>query len=158
MTIHQRARLPEAREPKAREKDEILPAAEMEILAVLHARGEVEARDIRESLSKFRPMSHASVLTLLGRLETKALVTRRRAPVGKAFLYAAAGSPGPMYRSLLRRLMERIFTNDPARLVASLFEAKAPTEGELRQIRELVDDLQSRNAAGPVRGRGGKLR
>ena len=137
-----------ARSPEAREADQILPEAEMEILAVLHACGEADAREIRERLAAYRPMAHASVLTLLGRLEAKELVTRRKAPVGKAFIYAPARSSRPIVRSLLRRVVERIFTNDPARLVASLFEAKAPTASELRQIRDLVDELEARRGKG----------
>lgn len=116
----------------------------MEVLAVLHSEGEADARAIREALMGFRPMSHASVLTLLGRLEEKGLVARRKAPVGKAFLYSAVKSPKPMYRSLLRRVVKRIFANDPARLVASLFDAKAPTREELRQIRAIVEELEKR--------------
>lgn len=116
----------------------------MEVLAVLHAQGEADARAVREALASFRPMSHASVLTLLGRLEAKELVTRRRAPIGKAFLYAAARSPKPMYRTLLRRMVKRIFANDSASLVASLFEAKPPTHAELDEIRRLVDEMEKR--------------
>src|ERR1051325_10597286 len=121
-----------ARSSEARESEQILPEAEMEILAVLHARGEADARAIREALMSFRPMSHASVLTLLGRLEEKGLVARRKAPIGKAFVYNAVRSPKPMYRSLLRR-------------VVSLFDAKVPTREELRQIREIVEELEKRS-------------
>lgn len=117
----------------------------MEILAVLHARGDADARAIREALASFRPMSHASVLTLLGRLEEKGLVARRKAPIGKAFVYNAVRSPKPLYRNLLRRVVRRIFANDPARLVASLFDAKVPTREELRQIREIVEELEKRS-------------
>lgn len=131
-----------ARSQEASPKEQILPEAEMEVLAVLHARGEADARAVREALAGFRPMSHASVLTLLGRLEAKELVTRRKADVGKAFVYAPAKSPKPMYRSLLRRVVRRIFSNDPAQLVASLFDAKPPTADELRQIRELVESME----------------
>lgn len=131
-----------ARSQEASPKEQILPEAEMEVLAVLHARGEADARAVREALAAFRPMSHASVLTLLGRLEAKELVTRRKADVGKAFVYAPAKSPKPMYRSLLRRVVRRIFSNDPAQLVASLFDAKPPTADELRQIRELVESME----------------
>lgn len=131
-----------ARSQEASPKEQILPEAEMEVLAVLHARGEADARQVREALAAFRPMSHASVLTLLGRLEAKELVTRRKGEVGKAFVYAAAKSPKPMYRSLLRRVVRRIFSNDPAQLVASLFDAKPPSADELRQIRELVEAME----------------
>ena len=131
-----------ARSQEASPKEQILPEAEMEVLAVLHARGEADARQVREALAAFRPMSHASVLTLLGRLEAKELVTRRKGEVGKAFVYAAAKSPKPMYRSLLRRVVRRIFSNDPAQLVASLFDARPPSADELRQIRELVEAME----------------
>ena len=124
--------------------EQLLPEAELEVLAVLHARGEADARGIREALAGYRPMTHASVLTLLGRLEEKELVTRRKAPVGKAFLYSAARSPRPLYRTLLRRVVRRIFSNDPARLVASLFDARPPTSEELRQIRELVELMEKK--------------
>jgi len=116
----------------------------MEVLSVLHVRGEADARQIRDELSTFRPMSHASVLTLLGRLEAKELVTRRKGEVGKAFVYSATKSPKPMYRTLMKRMLRRIFANDTAQLVASLFDAKPPTDEELRQIRELVEKMEQR--------------
>ena len=134
-----------ARSPEASPKEQLLPEAEMEVLAVLHARGEADARQVREDLASFRPMTHASVLTLLGRLEAKELVTRRKADVGKAYVYAATRSPKPMYRSLVRRVVRRIFSNDPARLVAALFDAKPPTADELRQIRELVESMEKKS-------------
>jgi predicted transcriptional regulator len=133
-----------ARSADAKERDQLLPEAEMEVLSVLHARGEADARQIREELSAFRPMSHASVLTLLGRLEAKELVTRRKGEVGKAFVYSATKSPKPMYRTLMKRMVRRIFANDPAQVVASLFDAKPPTAEELRQIRELVEKMEQR--------------
>ncbi len=117
----------------------------MEVLAVLHARREADAREIRAALAAFRPMSHASVLTLLGRLEAKELVSRRKGPVGKAFVYAATESPKPLYRTLVRRMVRRIFGNDPTRLVASLFDARPPTRDELQKIREMVEEMEKRS-------------
>ena len=133
-----------ARSPEARDTEPILPEAEMEVLAAVHAREEADAREIREALAGYRTMQHASVLTLLGRLEAKGLVTRRKAPVGKAFLYTAATSTRPLYGSLLKRLVQRLFTNDPARLVATLFDATTPSADELRRIRQLVDEMEGR--------------
>ena len=116
----------------------------MEVLCVLHARGEAEAREVREALAPYRPMSHASVLTLLGRLEGKGLVWRQKGQVGKAYVYGPRRSASQVYGGLLRRILRRVFANDPARLVASLLEAQKPTEAELREIRALIDGLQKR--------------
>jgi BlaI family penicillinase repressor len=135
-----------ARSEKARDSEQILPEAEMEVLAILEVRGDSEAKEIRETLEPFRPMSHASVLTLLGRLEAKELVTRRKGENGKAFVYSASRPADPLFRGLVRRMVRRIFANDPARLVASLFDAKPPTREELRQIRELVEKMEKRRS------------
>lgn len=134
-----------ARSPEAKSEEQILPEAEMEVLAVLEAGGEAGVREIRDALARWRPMSHASVLTLLGRLEAKGLVSRRKSGVGKSFLYTVTARSRPLHRRLLRRILRRMFANDPATLVASLFEAKAPNEDELRQIRELVDSIEARS-------------
>jgi BlaI family transcriptional regulator, penicillinase repressor len=129
--------------PNSRTADQSLPDAEMEVLAVLHLRGSSDAAEIRDALKPYRPMTHASVLTLLGRLEEKGLVTREKAPVGKAFVYSAT-SPRRVYGGLMRRMVRRIFGNDPAKLVATLFDARPPTAAELRQIRELVERMEKR--------------
>jgi predicted transcriptional regulator len=113
----------------------------MEVLAVVHTRGAVDASEIRKALKPFRPMTHASVLTLLGRLEAKGLVSRTKAEVGKAYIYSAT-APKRVYGGLMRRIVRRIFADDPARLVATLFEARKPTEDELQQIRELIAEME----------------
>jgi predicted transcriptional regulator len=133
-----------ARSSEARPSEQLLPEAEMEILAVLEARGEAEAREIRDALASYRPMRHASVLTLLGRLEAKSLVTRRKADVGKAYIYSTTRSTQPLLGRFVQRMVRRIFANDSASLVAALFESKPPTDAELRQIRALVDSMQKR--------------
>ncbi len=40
-----------------------------------------------------RPLAHASVCTLLNRLEAKGLVRREKGPVGKAFVYRPSDKP-----------------------------------------------------------------
>lgn len=134
-----------ARSHDARPSEQILPEAEMEVLAVLQERGEADAKQVREALAPFRPMSHASVLTLLGRLVTKKFVSRRKGDVGKAYVYSASKPADPITRGLLKRMVRRIFANDPARLVASLFDAKPPSAAELQQIRELVEKMEKRS-------------
>ena len=124
-------------------KTDSLPEAEMEVLAVLHTRGPSDAREIREALKAFRPLTHASVLTLLGRLEAKELVTRTKAPVGKAYIYTAT-EPKRVYGGFMRRIVRRMFANDPSRLVATLFDARPPTAEELRQIRALIDRMETK--------------
>jgi BlaI family penicillinase repressor len=119
-----------------------LPDAELEVLTCLHRRGEATARDIREALWDQRPMAHGSVLTLLGRLERRGLVTRKKGPSGKAFVYMPTGRHTTALRPVMRRLVDRVFAGSPVDLVASLFETRPPTPQELDAIQRLVRDLR----------------
>src|SRR6188474_994620 len=114
-----------------------LPDAELEVLTCLHRRGEATARDIREALWDQRPMAHGSVLTLLGRLEKRGLVSRKKGPVGKAFVYEPTRQQTMTMRPVLRRLVDRVFDGNPVDLVASLFETRPPTAKELDAIQRL---------------------
>jgi predicted transcriptional regulator len=122
--------------------DDSLPEAELEVLACLHAAGEAEAAEVRRRLSPFRPMSHASVLTLLRRLERKDLVRRRPAATGKAHLYRAVPEPGATYRGVAGRLLRRVFAGDAVSLVASVFDGRPPDAEELARLRALVAELE----------------
>ena len=129
---------------------ERLPDAELEVLACLWNGKDATAGEIRESLARFRPMAHGSVLTLLKRLGEKGLVTRRKSGKGKAYSYRATRRPGPTYRRILANLTDRVFNGNPVTLVAALLESRTPSPEELDQIRQLLDDLQQ-----PERRKGG---
>jgi predicted transcriptional regulator len=132
-------RLP--RSPEATTGQELLPEAELEVLAALQELGEATAAEIRQWLEAFRPMSHASVSTLLQRLEAKDLVARRKADVGKAFLYSATADPSTTLGKAAGRVLHRLFADDSARLVSSLFGRHEPSLDELERLKQIVDDL-----------------
>jgi predicted transcriptional regulator len=120
------------------------PAAELEVLACLRDRGELDARGIREALRPLRPLSHSSVATLLRRLEGKGLVVRRPADAGKAFLYRASGRSAEAVRGVLRRLVRRIFGGDRLSLVSTLY-SEPVSDQEVEELRKLVDALRERD-------------
>jgi predicted transcriptional regulator len=122
--------------------DTKLPEAELELLACLQRRGHATARELREDLKAHRPMAHASVLTLLGRLERRGLVTRRKGEVGKAFVYSPTKGPSATVRPLLKRLVTRVFDGNPVSMVASLFETRPPTARELDDLQHLLAELR----------------
>lgn len=131
------------RSPDASPEQELLPEAELEVLAGIRQLGEATATEIRRWLEPFRPMSHASVSTLLRRLEAKGRVQRRKADRGKAYLYTAAGDPAALLGREVGRVLHRLFAGDSASLVASLFGEHKPSPGELSRLRELVDSLEA---------------
>jgi BlaI family transcriptional regulator, penicillinase repressor len=119
-----------------------LPDAELDVMTCLWSVPAATARQIRETLHARRPMAHASVCTLLGRLEAKGLVVRERGPAGKAFLYRAAILPERAHRHLVRKLLDGVFGGNGVALVASLLESRPPNETELAELERLLKDLR----------------
>lgn len=116
-----------------------IPEAELEVLAALTRIGEAEASAIREALAAQRPLAHSSVMTLLQRLQRRGLVKRRPAGRGKAFLYDLR-RPSSL-KNHLRRLASRLFGDDRARSVSTLFEGDPPTAEELAELTRMVDEM-----------------
>jgi BlaI family transcriptional regulator, penicillinase repressor len=119
-----------------------LPDAELEVMACLWRLREATARQVREAMMGYRPMAHTSMVTLLGRLESKGLVKRTKGPVGKAFLYTPLRRPGKTYRRVIGDVLQRIFGGNGPALVASLFETQPPTPTEVVELQRLLDGLR----------------
>ena len=125
-----------------------LPDAELEVLACLWpsaAQGGATARDVRERMRGYRPMSHGAMVTILKRLEGKGLVSKRKGPVGKAFLFEPTRAPEPMYRKIMRDLHERVFGGSGVTMMASLFETRPPTVDELDKLQDLLNELRRKH-------------
>jgi len=121
-----------------------VPDAEMDVLSALCRAGEATARELREAIDSFRPMAHGSVLTLLGRLEAKDLVTKRKGEVGKAFVYRPTAAGRRAIRPVVKGLVRRIFGGDRAHFVATLYDGAAPAPQELRELEQLVEKLRKK--------------
>lgn len=122
--------------------DDFPPEAELEALSALRALGEADTVTLRRALEPFRPMTHASMSTLLRRLEAKGLVERRRAESGKAYLYSPTPDGNAIVRPLVGRLLDRVFRGDKLTMVATLFESRPPSASELRKLEELVESMK----------------
>src|SRR5262249_33133939 len=125
-----------------------LPKAELDTLSCLVQRGTATAREIRESIHSFRPMSHGSMVTLLNRLEARGLVGKDKGPVGKAFVYHPTGRTEPLYRRMIRDFVHRVFGGSGVAMMTSLFETKPPTRDELDQLQSMLDDMRKGKKAG----------
>ncbi len=121
-----------------------LPDAELDVLVSLWKEGPQTAGGLRTSLAASRPMTHASVSTLLSRLMQKGLVAREKGTVGKAFVFRAAVEPFSIQRHLVGDLLDRVFAGSGVALVAALLQSRRPTAQELEQLSALVDDHRKR--------------
>jgi BlaI family transcriptional regulator, penicillinase repressor len=122
-----------------------VPTAELEVLACLRQMERATAREIRERMHPYRPMAHGSVVNLLKRLEAKKLVSKKKGPVGKAFMYRSTAATVSIYGNLLDRLLNRVFGGDSMALVASLFETKPPDDRQLDKLEQLLDELREKH-------------
>jgi BlaI family transcriptional regulator, penicillinase repressor len=129
-----------------------LPDAELDVLACLWQKGPLTSNQLCELIAGYRPMTHGSMMTLLKRLQSKGWVSRKKGPVGKAFIYRAAREPGPTHRDLLGNLVRRIFGGNGLAVVSALFDAKPPTRRELDRLQQLLDELRVQNPTGDDEG------
>lgn len=121
--------------------EERIPDAELEVLACVQRRGRATAREVREAIASWRPLSHSSVMTLLGRLQDRGLVARERGE-GREYVYHATASREEAVEPIFRRLLTRVFEGDPAALVASLFETRPPDAREVDRLERLLAELR----------------
>lgn len=115
------------------------PEAELELLSCLQRLEEASAADLRHALRPLRELSHASVSTLLQRLQERGLVARRKADVGKTYLYRPTDEAGATFQQAADRLLHRVFGGDRVGFVASLLGSRRPDRDELEQLRALVE-------------------
>ena len=129
--------------------EETLPDAELEVLACLWKHRELTARQVREQMQSYRPMTHSAVSTLLKRLQDKGMVDRKKGPTGKAFLFVPKSRPKPAYRKIVQDLLQCVFGGNALAVVSSLYEGQPPSAQELDELQELVDRLRhNRDAKG----------
>lgn len=132
-----------------RQVESSLPDAEREVLACVMQRGEATAGEVRQALTRYRPMAHGSVVTLLKRLMDKGWVSRVKARGSRAFIYSPTRKARPLHRRVLRDLLERLFGDDGVALVASLFESRPPSAADIERIQAMLDQCRDKTRSQP---------
>ena len=119
-----------------------IPDAERDVLVCLNRLEQATVKEIREELVAVRELDSSSVLTLLNRLEAKKLVTKRKADKGKAFVFRPTAASKKVCRHLMKDLFQHVFAGDTMAFMSSFFETRKPTNAEIEQLQELLDDLK----------------
>lgn len=118
-----------------------IPDAELDVLATLWRGGSLTAAEIRERLESRRPLTHASVSTLLRRLQDRGLVVSEKANRGKAFVFRAT-RPMQVRKQLMRSFVDRVFDGCGIELISTLLRSKSPSQDELDELQQLIDSLR----------------
>lgn len=115
--------------------------AEQAILEVLWDRGEASVRDVAGCLAEQKPVAYTTVLTMLGVLHKKGLVSFRQE--GRAFIYRPTLTKAEVRDRALSNLMVQLFDGSPEMLALHLLENHDMDPAKVEALREKV--RQARN-------------
>jgi BlaI family penicillinase repressor len=109
---------------------------ELDVMAVLWARGSGTVAEVRESLAD--PLAYTTVLTVLRTLEEKGFVSHEEE--GKAHRYTPLVARERAGRSALTRMIEKLFEGSPELLVTQLVSDRRLSAEEIRRLRRILDE------------------
>ena len=99
-------------------------------MAVVWARGSTTAADVLAALDK--PLTNATVRTLLRRLEAKGFV--RHTVDGRVFIYEPTVGEQQAGTGAIRRIVQRFFGGSASKLVAGLVDEGLISADEVREL------------------------
>lgn len=105
---------------------------ELDVMAVLWDIGDGTVAEVRERLPA--DLAYTTVLTILRKLETKGLV--RHKVEGKAHRYIPRVAQKNARRTVLGRLIDKLFDGSPEQLLAHLVDDHNLTPTQVKRMRE----------------------
>lgn len=131
--------------------DGSLGERELDVMGVLWRSGPATVAEVREQLRVERDveLAYNTVLTILRNLESKEFVGHTAE--GRSYRYHPAVSEQAVRGSTLARVVEKLFSGSPLRMVAHLVQQETLSADELRAMHELIDSrLGTSSGAGEV--------
>ena len=113
---------------------------ELEVLKVLWERGPSTVREVMEVLNETRRRAYTSVMSLLGVMTEKGLLTRE--PKGRAYVYRAKVAREKTLGKMVDDLLGRAFEGSASTLVARLLDQSSPSPEELEEIRRTLEEYR----------------
>ncbi|MEO8360139.1 MAG: BlaI/MecI/CopY family transcriptional regulator [Vicinamibacteria bacterium] len=114
---------------------------ELALLAALWQAGPSTVREVLDRMGN-KEVGYTTVLKQLQIMTEKGLVQRDES--ARSHIYRATKPEQDVKRSLVTDLLERAFAGSSASLVMHALQTKKASAGELREIRALLDSLDSK--------------
>ena len=108
---------------------------ELDVMAVLWARGSGTVAEVREALPD--PLAYTTVLTVLRTLEEKGFVGHEEE--GKAHRYLPLVARERAGRSALTRMVDKLFDGSPELLLTQLVSDRKLSPHDIRRLRRILD-------------------
>ncbi len=109
---------------------------ELEILKILWNEGPLSGGQIRDHLAAVRDLTYTSVMTMLGIMEEKRYVSRKK--VGASYVYSPRLKRQAASRRMVRDLVDRVFDGSAATAMIHLLETTDVDAEELQRLEELI--------------------
>jgi predicted transcriptional regulator len=121
-----------------------LSGAQIEIMDVVWARGEVTVTEVWKALEERRPIARTTVLTVIDRLVKKGWIRRRAA--SQQHFYSAARSREATLGGLVERLVDTVFAGSAENLVVALLDGRGVSDEEAKRIRILIQQSRRKRS------------
>jgi len=115
--------------------------SELAILGVVWDLKSATVREVFDTLALKQDIGYTTVLKLMQIMTDKGIIERDTSV--RPQLYTASKPQKQMQKLLLRDLLDRAFSGSPGNLVMQALAMKKSSPEELREIRELLDSLES---------------
>jgi BlaI family penicillinase repressor len=115
-------------------------AGELDILRVLWRRGPSTVHQVQPELKRGDRVGYTTVLKLLQIMFEKGLV--RRDESTRPHVFRAAVAEAQVKRRLVADLLDDVFEGSSMGLVMQALSAKPASVDEVRQLRELLDEIE----------------
>ncbi|MEK6682130.1 MAG: BlaI/MecI/CopY family transcriptional regulator [Nitrospirota bacterium] len=128
--------------------NQVLGELEQEIMEFLWENGEAIVRDVLLDLKKKRKIAYTTVMTVMGRLANKGLLSKL--PVKNTYLYKPACTKEAFERSVSREVLMGVLGNYPQTAFTSFIDIIAEMEPEqMEYLSNLIEEKK-----GELRKRG----
>lgn len=114
--------------------------SELEVARIVWERGGATVRQVLEALPEERGLDFKTVQTYLRRLEAKGYLKSERE--GRSNVYRPMIRPGQVIGEVMEDLLNRLFDGQVLPLFQHLVNDRGLSDGEIRQLRELLDRLE----------------
>jgi len=126
----------------AARKEQKVGRAEMEILHYVQDHHPVTVRDVADHFAQSHGHVRTTILNVMERLRKKGFLTRRKAE--GVFQYEPRVGKADLLRSLVRDFVEKTLGGSLSPFVAYLSREAKLSEEELKELREVVEELKGK--------------
>ena len=118
--------------------------SEMKILSVIWEHGPKTVREVYDLISQKETIGYTTVLKFMQIMTGKGLLERDASV--RPQIFSASQPQQQTQRMMLRDLVDRAFAGSPGNLALQALSTRKSTPKELREIRTLLDKLETESA------------